>query len=85
MINLESSNSVIIWPIMFCIRRAIFAVAVVFTKNPVLQLMAFTYPTIAVIIILGFIHPLESQYANRVEMYDSITALLLSYCLFCFT
>ena len=85
MINLESSNSAIIWPIVFCIRRAIFAVAVVFTKNPVLQLMAFTYPTLAVVIILGYTHPLESQYANRVEMYDSVTVLLLSYCLFCFT
>lgn len=85
MINLESSKIAIIWPIFFCIRRAIFAIAVVFTKNPVLQLMAFTYPTLAVVIIIGLIQPLESPFANKVEMYDSVTVLFLSYCLFCFT
>lgn len=47
--------------------------------------MAFTYPTLAVVILLGLAQPLESPYDNRIEMFDSVTVLLLSYCLFCFT
>lgn len=85
MINLDGNDSAILWPIVFCIRRALFALAVVFITDPVVQLMAFVYPTVAVVILLGFTKPLESSFANNIEMFDSLTALLLSYCLFCFT
>jgi hypothetical protein len=85
MINLEGHESAILWPIVFCIRRALFAVAVVFITDPVVQLMAFVYPTLAVVILLGLTQPLESPYANKIEMFDSVTVLILSYCLFCFT
>ena len=39
----------------------------------------------AALIALGQIEPLCSKFENKVEMYNSVTVLLLSYVLFCFT
>ena len=53
MIDLNGNKSAVMWPVLFCLRRALFALAVVYTNNVVLQLMAFTFPTLAVVILVG--------------------------------
>ena len=85
MIDLKENPNAVLWCTLFCLRRAVFAFALVFTTNPCLQLMAFCFPTIAVIILLGQISPLAEKIDNKIENYDNITVLLLSYCLFLFT
>ena len=42
-------------------------------------------PTIAQMINLGQIEPMLNQSDNRVEIYNSFSILLLTYCLLCFT
>lgn len=47
--------------------------------------MAFIFPTLAVIIIVGLFRPLATKFDNNIEIFDSITVLALSYCLFSFS
>jgi hypothetical protein len=85
MIDLNQNPNAVLWCTLFCFRRAVFAFALIFTTNPCLQLMAFCFPILAVIIMLGLISPLAEKFDNKIELYDSLTILLLSYCLFLFT
>lgn len=58
MIDLNNNPNAVLWCPLFCLRRAVFAFALIFTTNPCLQLMAFCFPILAVIIMNGLISPL---------------------------
>lgn len=85
MIDLNENPNAVLWCTLFCFRRAVFAFALIFTTNSCLQLMAFCFPILAVIIMLGLVSPLAEKIDNKIDMYDNITMLFLSYCLFLFT
>lgn len=85
MIDINDNPNAVLWCTLFCLRRAVFAFALIFTTNPCLQLMAFCFPILAVITMLGLVSPLAEKIDNKIDMYDNITMLFLSYCLFLFT
>ncbi len=42
-------------------------------------------PTLACMVVLASIRPLEDLPANKLETYNSFMILLMTYCLMCFT
>ena len=76
----------LLYPLIFFGRRLIFVVAVVMMiKYPAFQILFFMLPTLGFMIHLGQVEPMKNRLENRLEMYNSFTILLLSYCLCCFT
>jgi hypothetical protein len=53
MINLKQDKNAILWCVLFFLRRAILAFAVVFSDYSAIHLMAFVYPAVMVVIWLG--------------------------------
>ena len=67
-------------------RRVLFVVGVcALVKYTSIQLILFMLPTVAVMMLLALVKPLESPSANKMELYNSFMILLMTYCLMCFT
>ena len=78
------------WSFLYCIffylNRIIFSLSVVFlAHSPFIQIVIFIFTAIAQMIILGFVRPLKTSKLNRLELFNSYTSLVSSYCLLCFT
>ena len=86
MLNLRRGRSTLLWPLIFMLRRALFVVAVcALADYTEMQIYLFMLPTIASMTILASVNPLESITANRLEIFNSVSILLMSYCLMAFT
>ena len=86
MLNLRHGSLTFLWPVFFIVRRVLFVIGVcLLVKYTSLQLILFLCPTIAVMVILCTVKPLEDQPTNWMEIYNSIMILLMTYCLMCFT
>ena len=86
MLNLRHGSLTFLWPVFFIVRRVLFVVAVcLLVKYTSLQIILFLYPTIAVMVILCTVKPLEDEPTNRMEIYNSVMILCMTYCLMCFT
>lgn len=86
MLNLRHGKATLLWPLVFMLRRALFVVAVcVLIERIEMQIFLFMIPTLASMVILAWIKPLETSSANRLEVFNSCMILLMSYCLMSFT
>ena len=86
MINLRHGFYTMLWPIMFLVRRILFVIAVCGVYNVVaIQLLMFMLPTMAVMMILALVKPLADLPTNRLEIYNSFSLLMMTYCIMCFT
>lgn len=86
MLNLRHGKLTMIWPCLFMIRRTLFVVGVCFlVQYGALQIFLFLVPTIISMAVLASIKPLVDAPANRLEVFNSFTILLMIYCLMCFT
>ena len=76
----------ILYPLFFYARRILFAVAVLYLR-PVIafQLIFYILPTLAVLMLLGWVKPMRDQFLNNLEIYNNCTVMLLAYCLLCQT
>ena len=74
------------YPLLFYLRRIIFALAILFSRSPTFQLMFYyILPTLAVLVLLGWVKPMQSQFFNVLEFYNNGSVILLAYCLLCLT
>ena len=86
MITTKKNPKAMLFPLIFFARRILLVVTVcAMIDYPVFQIFFFMIPTIAQMINLGQIEPMLHQSDNRVEIYNSFSILLLTYCLLCFT
>ena len=74
------------WCLAFFLRRIFFALGVLFLANyPVFQLALFIFSTLGVMIVIGMLEPLVDPFTNNLELYNSYSIIVLSYCLLLFT
>jgi len=86
MLNLRHGRATMLWPVVFMLRRVLFAIGVcALVENPEIQIILFMGPTMASMIVLASVKPLESASANELEIYNSFMLLAMSYCLMTFT
>ena len=85
MINIKSTPSVLVFCMLFYIRRLIFASALIFLEHSFFQIVCVIFPTLALLIVVGIVQPMPSKLQNNLEMYDSYTVLVLTYSLLTFT
>ena len=86
MIDMKRGHWTMLWPTFFMTRRVLFTVGVcAMTEYAAIQIYFFIFPTIAVMMLLALVKPLQGLQTNRLEIYNSFTLLLIGYCLMCFT
>lgn len=86
MISLRSTSSALWYCMTFYIRRVAFAASVIFLASfPFLQIVSLIVPTMLILIVLSEIKPMPSKYEHKLEMFDNLTILGLTYILLCFT
>ena len=86
MITTKKNPKAMLFPIIFFSRRILLVVAVCnMIAYPTFQILFFLFPTIAQMINLGQIEPLLHRSDNRIEIYNSCSVLLLTYCLLSYT
>ena len=86
MLNLKNGRWTFLWPVFFIARRVLFVVGVCALVNYAsMQLIMFIMPTLAVMMLLALVKPLEDNAANKIETYNSFMILMMTYCLMCFT
>ena len=76
----------IVVPMMLVVRRIVFIFMVTVMRDHLLvQLAAQTFMALGMAIFLHGSRPLESKFANNVEIGNEYTTLTLAYFLMCFT
>ena len=86
MLNLRHGKMTMLWPSFFTIRRSLFVIGVcAMSEFGSLQILFFLCPTIVAMAILATIQPLQDLPSNRLELFNSIMILLMSYSFMCFT
>ena len=74
------------WPAIFFLRRTVFVYSVIYLTEFLWgQIAVQLLSTILMIIYLLEFRPLETPFANRMEIMNEVTTLLLTYGLMCFT
>ena len=67
-------------------RRLLFAIVVIFDDTFTwLHLAFYGATTIATLIYIGYMRPFETEYENKVEMFNELMNLMVLYLLICFT
>ena len=81
-----SPRSILFYPLIFFGRRIIFVLSAVFLGDFLfVQLLIQAFVSSLVLVYLVYYRPLESPFANRMEIMNECTVLLLLYCLVCFS
>ena len=76
----------LIWPMLFFFRRIAFIIVVLrYRETLIMQLAVQNSISLFIVIYLQWYKPLESRFANNIETFNEMTALALTYFLFCFT
>lgn len=82
----EIRENSLFYPAFFLMRRLIFSVIAIFMESLIVFQLAVLFAcTITSIIYLIWFQPFESKFANRMEVLNDITTLLLLYLLMTFT
>ena len=86
MVTLGKGPSVILWCVLFFLRRVLFAAAsLLLIDHSTFQIAAFCFASLAVVLALGWIEPLGSAFENRLELANNFGALVMTYSLLSFT
>ena len=73
-------------PILLLARRAIFVATVIYLADFTwAQLAIQNFVSLGAVIFIMWYKPMRSNRANRVEVFNECTILLLNYLLMCFT
>ena len=76
----------LIWPFIFFFRRVAFIVVVLcYRETLIMQLGVQNFISLLIVIYLQWYMPFESRFMNNIETFNELTALVLTYFLFCFT
>ena len=79
-------RSPLLYNVLFVLRRLIFAIAcVIFKGNPFFQIQVLIYQCTLLIIYLFFVQPFERKIFNKLEIFNEITIVIVTYHLFVFT
>lgn len=82
MVNLKKGTSVLLWCLLFFMRRICFVAAIfIFNELPYFQILLFMGPNFAVLLCLILVNPLPSKSENRLEIFNNWTLVCMSYVL----
>lgn len=71
---------------IFTVRRLIYGIsAVALDKHPIVQIAILNVQSTLVIIYLTLVKPFEVSYMNKLEIFNEICILIVSYHMFIFT
>ena len=86
MIDSKNNPSAILWCVVFFVRRITFTASIFFLdKYVTFQIITYFMATLAVMMIIGLVEPLQTKQENTVELLNNFDLLLITYSLFSFT
>lgn len=72
----------ILHPVLFFTRRILFAVSLIWLRQYIVfQMMLYIFPTLAVIIAVGWYKPMYNSFLNELELYNNCSIIFIAYCL----
>ena len=79
-------KSALIYPFLFIFRRLAFSLSVFAYADFAWAQIAIQFAScLTMLMYLGFIFPFESDFVNRIEIFNELAGLLLCYFMFCFS
>ena len=82
----RGERALMAWPLLFFFRRIAFIIVVLrYRETLIMQLAVQNFLSLLIVIYLQWYKPLETKYLNDIETFNEVTALVLTYFLFCFT